>query len=943
MDKLNHPLARGVSYLLIYLTALQPVFAAGISVSHPAMQAEAGTVPIINIATPNAAGISHNQYAEFNVGKTGAVLNNATEAGNSQLAGALTANPHLNDQGAALIINEVTSSSASELQGKLEVFGHSAGVMIANPNGIRCDGCGAINSPALTLTTGKPQFLAQGELQALEVRQGTVSVGPGGLDGSGQDYVDIISRATELNGKITAHNLALTQGVNRVDYPAGGVTALAASGSAPQLAIDTKALGGMYADKIRLLATENGVGVNLSNLTTHQQSITLTSSGQLQLSNISAKTDLNVSGRGITLSPGSSLTSGADITLAADQVTNSGTVVAAKDLRLFSDRVSNTGKGAQLRAGGGMWIQKNAAGERASLVENRSANISSGGDLVIRAVQLNNLRNAVVTGQQKAAADDKGMFIYGSAFNAAKYGNPNKRPDYDGGLRQYRELSVSATLVDAFLSAFYITWINDDSTHYFVQADAQPGGIQAGGNLYASSGTLLNAASELRAGGNMVLTGGSFDALSYHGGLQQDFVKFAHDFETDKTDGFKHINYLKTDEHRSALITDTAINSHITAAGELVADFKDHISASLPLPLTPTELTSAPRADTFSAKNILLHAGIISSNDGISATENLTLLADDSISQQRGRLSAGNSLSLTAVNNISNLQGNLKGRSVDMISRQGSILSGTPATSRSFSADYQQQFSILNAGTLSLTAGQHIALNDTQLLISDALSATSGGDLSILNSDKLLKGPDLLIRSDLLAQQQHLDQALVTPGRTHVTGDITLVAAGDLSLDGVSLNAGKNIALLAGKNVSLNPRSLSPDSHRTQKILDRYTEYDTDFFPTSRTPELRAVLAAGNDLQIHAGADLRTDGAKLTSGANATLIAGRNMSLGALAYSFIDNLNDNNKDDRQLVSEVQAAKNLTLTTNGDLTSAGSRLSAGGDLAAAAAAICALNR
>ncbi|WP_336797316.1 filamentous hemagglutinin N-terminal domain-containing protein [Erwinia aphidicola] len=221
MNKHTHPLARGVSYLLIVLTALQPALAGGITASQAATQVQQGTVPVVTIAPPNAAGISHNRYADFNVAQPGAVLNNSTVAGQSALAGALDANASLQGKAAQLIINEVTGSSRSELQGQLEVFGQRADVMIANPNGINCDGCGAINSAGLTLTTGKPQLDAQGMLHALEVTQGTVSIGPGGLNGSGQDYVEILSRASELNGRITARSLALTQGANRIDYHQG--------------------------------------------------------------------------------------------------------------------------------------------------------------------------------------------------------------------------------------------------------------------------------------------------------------------------------------------------------------------------------------------------------------------------------------------------------------------------------------------------------------------------------------------------------------------------------------------------------------------------------------------------------------------------------------------------------------------------------------------------
>nr|WP_232832575.1 filamentous hemagglutinin N-terminal domain-containing protein [Photorhabdus sp. CRCIA-P01] len=145
------------------------------------------------------AGISHNTYKEFNTGTQGAVLNNATQAVNSQLAGQINANANLHGKAAQLIINEVTGSNRSELLGQLEVAGQKANIMIANPNGITCNGCGFINTSGAVLT---PQFDKQGALEALKVTKGQITIGGKGLNGQSTDYVDIISRATELNGKI---------------------------------------------------------------------------------------------------------------------------------------------------------------------------------------------------------------------------------------------------------------------------------------------------------------------------------------------------------------------------------------------------------------------------------------------------------------------------------------------------------------------------------------------------------------------------------------------------------------------------------------------------------------------------------------------------------------------------------------------------------------------
>ncbi|HAS8353401.1 TPA: filamentous hemagglutinin N-terminal domain-containing protein, partial [Vibrio vulnificus] len=335
-------------WMIIY--PVSPAVSAPVVPDNPATQTDrAGNgVPVINIAAPDGSGISHNTYQQFNTGPEGLILNNSTDKLTAtELGGLIQNNPALTaGKEARAIINEVTGANRSQLNGFIEVAGKEANVMVANPYGITCNGCGFINTPQATLTTGKPVFAPDGGLQALEVTQGVLSFDGKGLNAQTTDAVKLIARATEINAELHARDLTIITGAQRVGSD-GTITALKGAGEKPRLAVDTGALGGMYAGRIRLVAGEQGVGVNLGRITARQGDIQLDSAGRLVLKDSYAQNNLTVSAPEIALAGKHAAGQKADLHSQQLLTTDNSVLKAGETLTLRTDG-NITLKGSQL-------------------------------------------------------------------------------------------------------------------------------------------------------------------------------------------------------------------------------------------------------------------------------------------------------------------------------------------------------------------------------------------------------------------------------------------------------------------------------------------------------------------------------------------------------------------------------------------------------------------
>lgn len=334
----------------------------------PVITETANGLPLVNIQTPSAAGVSRNTYRQFNVKSQGAILNNSNTNVQIQLGGWVQGNPYLAAGTAKVILNEVNSQNPSQLNGFIEVAGSRAQVVIANPAGISCDGCGFINANRATLTTGTP-IVSSGNLLGYRVGGGTVRFLGSGLDTSQTNFTDVIARAVEVNAGIWANALSITTGTNQVNIDSDGkqtgATPIApdAGSTPPAFAVDVAALGGMYAGKIHMIGTEAGLGVrNAGTLGAGVGEINITADGMLQnTGTLNAKTHIQIDTVALE-SPGSiksdgnitiklasdythtgELQAGGDLDLqTSDDITNQSSMLASQSLKLTAQNIENT-------------------------------------------------------------------------------------------------------------------------------------------------------------------------------------------------------------------------------------------------------------------------------------------------------------------------------------------------------------------------------------------------------------------------------------------------------------------------------------------------------------------------------------------------------------------------------------------------------------------------
>ncbi len=940
---------RLLSYLVSAIIAGQPLLPAVGAVITPqngaGMDKAANGVPVVNIATPNGAGISHNRFTDYNVGKEGLILNNATGKLNpTQLGGLIQNNPNLKAGGEAKgIINEVTGGKRSLLQGYTEVAGKAANVMVANPYGITCDGCGFINTPHATLTTGKPVMNADGSLQALEVTEGSITINGAGLDGTRSDAVSIIARATEVNAALHAKDLTVTAGANRVTAD-GRVRALKGEGDVPKVAVDTGALGGMYARRIHLTSTESGVGVNLGNLYARDGDITLDASGRLTVNNSLATGAVTAKGQGVTLTGDHKAGGNLSVSSRRDIVLSNGTLNSDKDLSLTAGgRI--TQQNEKLTAGRDVTLAAK------NITQDTASQINAARDIVTVASDTLTTQGQITAGQNLTASAT--TLTQDGILLAKSHAGLNAGTLNNSGAVQGATLTLGSTTLSnsgSLLSGGPLTMNTRDFTQSGRTGAKGKVDIMASGKLTSTGLLVSDDALVLKAQDvtqNGVLSGGKGLTVSAQ----------------TLSSGKKSVTH--SDAAMTLNVTTVALDGE-TSAGDTLRVQAD-------------KLSTAAGAQLQSGKNLSINARDARLAGTQAAQQTMVVNASEKLTHS-GKSSAP-SLSLSAPELTSSgvLVGSALNTQSQTLTNSGLLQGEASLTVNTQRLDNQQNGTLYSAADLTLdipdirnsgliTGDNGLMLNAVSLsnpgkIIADTLSVRA----TTLDGDGLLQGAGALaLAGDTLSQGSHgrwltaddlslRGKTLNTAGTTQgqnitvqadrwansgsvlATGNLTASATGQLTSTGDIMSQGDTTlkaattdnrgSLLSAGTLSLDGNSL--DNRGT--VQGNHVTIRQNSVTNSGTLTGIAALTLAARMASPQPALMNNGGSLLTSG-DLTITAGSITSSGHWQGKRVLITADSLANS----GAIQAADSLTARLTGELVStAGSKVTSNGEMALSA--------
>lgn len=877
-------------------------------------------VPVVNIAPPSAGGVSNNRYTQFNVGPSGVVLNNSGGASQTQLAGQVAGNVMLGNQRATTILNQVTAPNPSQLMGTLEVAGNRANVIVANPAGITCNGCGFLNADRATLTTGRPQVGPDGNI-ALEVAGGKLRVEGQGLNGNATSQVDLIARTLEINAGVWADRLNVTAGAARVDYATGNATAGPGEGPAPIVALDTAALGGMYANSIRLIGTEAGVGVNVG--------------GNL----VALTGDLEVSASGdVRIAPSAAVQAARDLRLASGRdVAVDGAAQAAGNVALAAG--GNAAITGAVGAGGS--IDVNAAGNVSiaaqAAVQTQGAlrvaagqDLSLGGSLLMggQDVRVESARNVRIggdiapggtppgggagTGNAGSGGSSSGSGSgSGSAAGGSNAGNGGAAGTATGAAQVGTNSSGLVTAAGAVALKAGRDMVLPGQVTAAGALHAQAGGdlttgetaqIQSGGPAQIRASADLNLGGLVGARGDLSLMAGRDARVTGKGSATGRIdIDAARDLRMDAPAQWDAEGEIAAKAGAGMALAGTLRangNTALTAGQTLAVDGTITAASGSMTVLTDGDVALGANAQLAAAGPVGLTAGgSLQSLGKVTSLKDLSMQAARDVTLDGATLATGDlqvqAGETLATSSASRQQadGSVMAMAGDA-SLAGALIAGQSAQITTQGSLQVDGTLLADAGTLQAASGGDMTLGSASTLqAAQQLTAQAGGNL--LANGAVSGEADIHLSADCRAELN---------GKTVANGTLRAEAGTDLTVGQGGLAQGNaNLFLGAGQDLRVAGTAGTAESAGQAGLLQ--AQAARDLFVTG-------LVTAGTPASLTAQRNLGVDGTVAALAGNLTADTGGQLRVGA-------------------TGRMQAAQNLTAQSGADLASDGVIVAGGG--------------
>lgn len=494
----------------------------------PQMDVASNGISIVNINTPNDKGLSHNQYDSFSINNDGLILNNANRPVSTELAGYIMGNPNLVGPTAKTILNEVTGTNSTAVNGALEVAGNKAHVIIANPNGISINNGTFINTNAATLTTGKP-IIDNGTISTYKINQGTIDIDSKGLNTSKTARTDILAEAIKVNGELWANDLQMVSGQNTVNVNSDGkVINVTKNNESSKIGLDVAKIGGMYANSIYLVGTNDGLGVNNKGIVSARDTLSLDVNGRVQNTGTVTTSDAYIKSKSFD-QLGEAKFYADNATFVVDslsqngnQATNKNPIILAKNsLSIAGQTLSNT-NGSVIKTDGKLQIGRNISYDgvisgKIDNITNIGSTIEAGTGGKITAKEINNINGGITlkrvqVGEVETIKDEVTVNDYpGEKFRIK-----------DPKIYHLNELTddIDQVVVEAENLQFYAKkdhkddWVRYNYTrtkHKDVVDTSKPARIISGGDLEVNADYVKNDSSQISSAGQLTGKIGRFE------------------------------------------------------------------------------------------------------------------------------------------------------------------------------------------------------------------------------------------------------------------------------------------------------------------------------------------------------------------------------------------------------------------------------------------------